>query len=181
MESLRHVSPNRREFQIVEILSHSESERLYSKFFVNIKIALIHAFLTNANIYIIQPALNGYLSSIGSYSFYAGYMLELTHIGCLLSTCLYSYWSNQNLKIPLYFSIGILLVANLFNAFSIIVELDYVRFTLIGISRLLIGIGDAKVIDLRILIDYTTKRTLVRNILLFVLASSLGSAIGRLF
>ncbi len=142
----------------------------------NVWICLIHTFAYTMNCWIVQPTNYLYIEKMNVSPFYTGLIMGLTPFAAIFSTILYSYWTNFNYKSPLVFSCFCFFVGNLLYSYA-----DYLNSILVmGLGRFLIGFGGGRVINRRYLIDHVPKDYIMLFSLLYVVATCLGMAAGKL-
>lgn len=152
------------------------SDLFYMSIYFGVAFKLIHS----TNVYVIQPNLNLYLESIGYSEYDSGYILAIMHIAKLLSCFWYSYWTNYSYKLPYYFAVVLMILANVLYATSYFFEAHRFTFITIIISRILIGLGSAKIIHKRMSIEFSTYFNLFYFAIVLMIVNNLGHSLGPL-
>ena len=189
--SLRSISDKQKEFKIwknenKKILAGEETimnnllANNYSSnpqhIVLNIWFCLIHTMLNSLNTTIVLATNSSYISSIGVSKFMTGIVLGCTHLAAIILTFYYSKWTNLSYRQPLLFSCIAYLFGNLLYAsagkFGSIIPMMLGRF--------LIGVGSARVVNRRYLIDHVEPSYILHFSMLYVVMTSLGNVLGPL-
>lgn len=142
----------------------------------NIWVCLIHTCVNSLNSTIVFPTNSKYIESIGASGFLTGIVIAATHCAAIGFTFTYSSWTNSSYRKPLVFSIIAYFFGNIFYAFSGYLMSVYPMI----IGRFLIGVGSARVINRRYLIDHVEEAHLLYYSMMYVIMTSLGNVLGPL-
>lgn len=141
---------------------------------VNVWLSLIHTFLYTMNAFIVQPTNAQYLSHLNASPFLTGLVLSMTPFAAILSTFFYSQLVNTGYKFPYFISCGCFVVGNLFYSLA-----DYKKSViLMAVGRIFVGLGGARVVNRRYLLEQVPDRLILHYSLLYVIMISLGMAAG---
>lgn len=134
-------------------------------------------FLYLANQYIVAPSSAEYAMKLGMSSSMSGIIIGLTPAAALVSSWLYSMWSNHSFTQPLLFSIACGILGNLLYGMAL--QCDSAVLVLVG--RLLTGFGGPRVVSRRYIADHVALEDRLLASSQFVTAGALGLACGPLF
>ena len=106
---------------------------------------LVSCFLFMMNNYIIEPSSAYYAEALGSSDALSGMMVGMAPWFALISSIVYSYWTNYNYKQPILFAGLLQFVGNLMyaNAYG------YQSIEMCLIGRAITGLGAPRVINRR--------------------------------
>ena len=135
---------------------------------------LLSTFLYMSNYYIVAPTSGAYAAKLGSHEALAGLIIGMTPMAALVSTILYSWWTNYSYKTALIFASSCLVVGNLLYALG----LPCHSMTLVMLGRLLNGFGSARSINRRYIADAFSRQKRTAASAAFVTAGALGMAVG---
>lgn len=141
---------------------------------INIWIALFHTFLYTMNCYIVQPTNALYVAELGASRFLSGLIMGMTPLAAIFCTFFYSYWTNYTYKHPLLFSCTAFIIGNVLYS----IAYNYNSFFMMGLGRFLEGVGSARVINRRYLIEEVPQQLIMHYSLLYVVATCIGMATG---
>lgn len=164
---IKNLTPQIQEILVEEKPHHS---------IFNIWVCLIHTCVNSLNSTIVFPTNSRYIESIGASSFLTGIVIASTHFAAIGFTFLYSNWTNSSYRSPLLFSIVAYFFGNIFYSYSGYFESIYPMI----IGRFLIGVGSARVINRRYLIDHVEEAHLLHYSLLYVILTCIGHVLGPL-
>jgi len=146
-----------------------------SKTRLNIWISLVHTFVYTMNGYIVQTTNGKYIDSLGSDQILSGIIMSFAHLSSVLTTLIYSHWTNnQTYKFSLIVSCICLILGNFFYSAAD----GFNSLMLMGLGRLLIGSGGARIVNRRYLIDQVPKASIGYYSLFYVNGNCLGMALG---
>jgi len=135
---------------------------------------LMSTFLYMTNYYIVAPTSGSYASKLDAEPSLASIIIGMTPVAALVSTVLFSWWTNHSYKSALLFASGCSLVGNLLYALG----LPCNSLALVMIGRLLNGFGSARSINRRYIADSFSRAERTSASATFVTAGSLGMAAG---
>lgn len=142
----------------------------------NILFCLLHTCLNSMNSTIVFATNSSYIASIGSNSFMTGIVIGATHFAAIGFTFIYSSWTNNGYKAPLIFSCIVYIFGNLFYCYSGVFQ----SLLPMTIGRFLMGVGSARVVNRRYLIDHVEENHLLYYSMMYVVMTSLGHVLGPL-
>ncbi|KAJ7550770.1 hypothetical protein O6H91_07G117600 [Diphasiastrum complanatum] len=142
--------------------------------FWSIQLNLCNTFLYMVNYYIVVPTSDLYAEQLHVPPTMNGVIIGAMPLTALVSSLVYSWWSNYSYTAPLIFSTLLLISGNFMYA----VALYYNSVWLLIIGRGLSGLGGARAINRRFLVDHVPAKQLTSASAAFVIASSLGMAAG---
>jgi hypothetical protein len=160
----------------------TESERVktdiqrFSAHVTGLYINLFVTFVYLANQYVVAPTSGEYARLVGMTPAMSGVIIGLCPAAALVSSLLYSYWSNHSFKQPLLVCIACGILGNLVYAAALQCDSSYMLI----LGRLLTGFGGPRVISRRYIADHVPaeKRLLASSE--FVTAGAMGLACGPL-
>lgn len=135
---------------------------------------LLSTFLYLTNYFIIAPTCGEYASRLGGDPALASLIIGMTPIAALVSTVLFSWWTNHSYKSAIVFASACSLVGNLCYAMG----LPRNSLTLVLVGRLLNGFGSARSINRRYIADAFSYSERTSASATFVTAGALGMASG---
>lgn len=135
---------------------------------------LLSCFLYMMNNYIIEPSSAYYANALGTSDALSGIMIGGAAWFALISSILYSYWTNHSYKSPILFSALLQMAGNLMYATAF----SFNSMSLCLMGRALTGLGAPRVINRRYVADATPFRYRTMASAAFCLATAIGSAIG---
>jgi hypothetical protein len=154
-----------------EVEMENENEKIDQ---INILLSLTHTFLFTMNGFIVQPSNPGYLQKLNASPFLTGFILGMTPLAAVVSTFGYSELVNKGYKKSYVISLGCLIFGNFLYAFA-----DYLSSVLImALGRMFVGLGGARVVNRRYLIEQVPKRLIMHYSLMYVTMICLGMAAG---
>jgi len=133
-----------------------------------------NTFLYMANYYVVIPTANEYASALGMWATLSGLLLAMTPLSSLLSSVIYSLWSNRSFKQPLVFCTIILVLGNLLYALA----LPFGSPALLFLARLIVGLGGNRAVNRRYIADFVTIDQKTFQSAIFVAVGSLGMTVG---
>eukprot|EP01069_Polyplicarium_translucidae_P005044 Polyplicarium_translucidae@DN270_c0_g1_i1.p1 len=133
-----------------------------------------NTFLYMANYYVIVPTANEYASALGLTKTLSGALLAMAPLASMVSSIIYSIWSNRSFKQPLLFCTLLLFAGN----FAYAAALSYKSVSMLFVGRLLVGLGGNRAVNRRYISDFVPidQRTFLSAI--FVAVGSLGMTVG---
>ena len=137
---------------------------------------LLVTFLFMANAYIVGPTSGEYAMQLGESKSNGALIIGLSPVAALLSTIMYSYWTNFAFKTPLVVSVAVSVVGNLLYGAALQCESGTILFC----GRLLCGLGAPRVIARRYIADHVAKKHITLASSHFITAGALGLAFGPL-
>ena len=148
------ITDIRREDEREEAL---DEETLVSKFLlktssIGLILNLFTTFLYMANQYILAPTSGSYSNALGMSEYLNGLILGLAPAAALISSLLYSSWSNYSFKSPLLCGVFFGFLGNLLYA----VALQFNSPQLLFAGRLISGFGGTRVISRRYIADHVS-------------------------
>lgn len=170
-----------KEFQkdllLQKLTPHLKQEmKMDSQVRINVWIALTHTFIYTSNCYIVLPTNSKYIEELGASPFLSGLILGMIPLAAIFCTFFYSYWTNNSYKMPLIFSCISFIVGNLLYSLAD----NYMSFFIMGLGRFLCGVGSARVVNRRYLIEEVPKELLMHFSITYVVLTCLGMATGNL-
>jgi hypothetical protein len=148
-----------------------KNEKIY---FLNVWLTLIHTFLFTMNGFIVHPSNPGYLKKLDSSPFLTGVIISLTPLAAIISTFVYSSLINSGYKNSYFISVFCLIFGNFLYSFA-----DYSKSVIImGVGRIFVGLGGARVVNRRYLIEQIPNRLIMHYSLLYVVMICIGMATG---
>ncbi len=148
-----------------------KNEKIYS---LNIWLTLIHTFLFTMNGFIVHPSNPGYLKKLNSNPFLTGVIISMTPLAAIISTFIYSSLINSGYKNSYFISVFCLIFGNFLYSFA-----DYSKSVFImGLGRIFVGLGGARVVNRRYLIEQIPNRLIMHYSLLYVIMICIGMATG---
>ncbi len=140
----------------------------------NIWLTLIHTFLFTMNGFIVQPSNPGYLERLGANVFLTGVVISMTPLAAIFSTFFYSNLVNSGYKYSYLISICCLILGNFLYSFA-----DFCNSViLMACGRIFVGLGGARVVHRRYLIEQVPDRLIMHYSLQYVVMICLGMAAG---
>lgn len=133
-------------------------------------------FLYLANQYVVAPSSAEYAMRLGMGSAMSGMIIGLTPLAALLSSLLYSMWSNVSFKRPMLVSVLCALLGNLLYGMALQTD----SALLIVLGRLLTGFGGPRAVSRRYIADHVALGDRLMASSQFVTAGALGLAAGPL-
>ena len=135
---------------------------------------LLVTFLFMANQYVVAPTSGEYSLQLGESKAMSGLIIGLSPLAALLSTIVYSIWTNHAFKAPLITSILLATLGNLLYGLALQNESN----NMLLFGRFLCGLGAPRIIARRYISDHVSlkHRTLASSY--FVTAGALGLAFG---
>jgi hypothetical protein len=137
---------------------------------------LLVTFLFMANAYIVGPTSGQYAIQLGESKSNGALIIGLSPVAALLSTIMYSYWTNFAFKTPLVVSVAVSVVGNLLYGAALQCESGTMLFA----GRLMCGIGAPRVIARRYIADHVALKHVTLASSHFITAGALGLAFGPL-
>lgn len=128
---------------------------------------LLITFLYLANQYVVAPTSGEYARLLGMSSALSGLIIGLTPAAALLSSLLYSMWSNYSFKDPIICCIVCAFVGNVFYGMAL--QWDAPWMILVG--RLLTGFGGPRVISRRYIVGKPSSLSIYVSIYLPIYVS----------
>jgi len=131
-------------------------------------------FLYMTNYYIVEPSSTRYANALGTDDAMSGLIIGAMPTAAMLSTIVYSIWSNKCYKAPLVTSGCILIAGNFLYATAY----RYESITMALAGRFMTGLGGPRSMNRRYIADTTplAQRTVVNTA--FGTATALGAALG---
>jgi cyanate permease len=137
---------------------------------------LLSTFLHMTNYYIVAPTSGSYARKLGGDPSMASLIIGMTPVAALVSTILFSWWTNHSYKHALIFASSCSFVGNIFYAAGL--PCDSIHIVMIG--RLMNGFGSARSINRRYIADRFSRKERTAASAAFVTAGALGMAAGPL-
>jgi MFS-type transporter involved in bile tolerance (Atg22 family) len=162
------------EDETVLIPDDEELEHLKSKVRVSSILNLCSSMLYMCNYYIVAPTSASYAERLGMKASEASLIIGMTPVAALVSTVLFSWWTNHSYKSALIFASACSVLGNL--CYSLGLPLNSIALVLIG--RLLTGFGSARSINRRYICDTFPREERTAASASFVTASAMGMAAG---
>lgn len=156
----------------IETLSKDKNQ--FRREMINIWICLFHTCFNSINTCIIFPTNSKYISSIGKEGFLTGIVLSASHFAALGVTFIYSSWTNYNYKSPLLLSSLLYIIGNISYALSGRLESIYLMI----IGRFLMGLGSARVVNRRYLLDHIDEKYILHYSMMYVVMTCVGNFAG---
>lgn len=141
---------------------------------------IIFKLLHTSNVYLVQPNLNIYLTMFGINGFETGYIIAIMNFSKLAFGLVYSQWSISSYKKPLCFACIVMIIANIIYVFSSNFESKAVFYGIVVMSRILVGVGSAKVALRRLTIDFSSPTEIFLFSCGLMMVDNLGHAVGPL-
>lgn len=135
---------------------------------------LLSCFLYMMNNYIIEPSSAYYANALGTSDALSGIMIGGAAWFALISSVMYSFWTNHSYKNPILFSAVLQMVGNLLYATAF----SFGSMSLCLLGRALTGLGAPRVINRRYVADATPFQYRTIASAAFCLATAIGSALG---
>lgn len=135
---------------------------------------LMSTFLYMTNYYIVAPTSGNYARKLGGDPSLAALIIGMTPVAALVSTVLFSWWTNHSYKNALIFASSCSLIGNVFYAVGL--PCDSLQLVMIG--RLMNGFGSARSINRRYIADRFSRKERTAASAAFVTAGALGMAAG---
>lgn len=142
--------------------------------FMSIQLNLMNTFLYMVNYYIVVPSSDDYAQLLHAPATMCGFIIGSMPLSALVSSLVYSWWSNFSYTAPLIISTLILITGNLMYALA----LYFNSIWLLLLGRFLCGMGGARAINRRYISDHVPMKQLTSASAAFVSASALGMAVG---
>ena len=139
-------------------------------------LTLLVTFLFMSNQYIVGPTSGQYSAILGESKSNGALIVGLSPIAALLSTVLYSYWTNFAFKPPLLLAAALATSGNLLYGMA----LQYDSSSMLFWGRFLCGLGAPRVIARRYIADHVSPKHVTLASTHFVTAGALGLAFGPL-
>ncbi len=143
----------------------------------NIYITLIHSFLFMFSYSIVIPTNCIYMSRINYFRYDSGLALGMTPIGTIFSLFLDRKMTDYSYKKPLLFSCFLYIV----SAVLYIIASTANSYTMILLSRFLLGIGSFRLLNRTYLTLFVGPRKISKYLMNFQICSLVGLACGPLF
>ena len=167
---IRTVSRLRRSDEVSSIEEYELVDENRFPLFLN----LFSCFLFMMNNYIIEPSSAYYANALGSSDALSGLMIGGASWFALLSSIMYSYWTNECYKRPIIFSSVLMIIGNLLYASAY----SFGSMPICLLGRALTGLGAPRVINRRYVADAIPLKYMTMASAAFCLATALGSALG---
>lgn len=153
-----------------------KEQRRFSAHEVGLFINLFVTFVYLANQYVVAPTSGEYARLVGMTPAMSGVIIGLCPAAALVSSLLYSAWSNHSFKQPLLACIACGILGNILYGAAL--QCNSANMLILG--RLLTGFGGPRVISRRYIADHVPaeKRLLASSA--FVTAGAMGLASGPL-
>lgn len=142
--------------------------------FISNQLNLLSTFLYMTNYYIVAPTSGSYAAKLGGDPALAAMIIGMTPIAALVSTVLFSWWTNHSYKAAILFASCCSLLGN----FCYAMGLPRNSLTWVMVGRLLNGFGSARSINRRYIADTFSRRDRTAASAAFVTAGALGMAAG---
>lgn len=142
--------------------------------FMSIQLNLMNTFLYMVNYYIVVPSSDEYAQLLHAPATLCGVIIGSMPLSALVSSLVYSWWSNFSYTSPLIVSTLVLIAGNLMYALA----LPFNSIWLLLLGRFLCGLGGARAINRRYISDHVPTKQLTSASAAFVSASALGMAVG---
>ena len=134
----------------------------------------VYFFVDAANYYIVAPTSTKYAAKLGGSESEGALIIGMTPIAALVSTVLFSWWTNHSYKAALIFASSCSLLGNLLYALGMPCN----SLELVMVGRLLNGFGSARSINRRYIADTFTREERTAASAAFVTSGALGLAAG---
>jgi hypothetical protein len=145
-----------------------------SKNVFNIWLCMVHTFIYTMNCYVVQPTNAAYISKLGSTPFLTGFILAMTPLAAIFSTFFYSHLCNSTYKYSFAISCLCFLVGNFLYSYA-----DYAESVVVmGVGRIFVGLGGARVICRRYLLEQVPKDLILHYSILYVVTLCVGMSAG---
>jgi MFS family permease len=152
--------------EVPQVLSNENS--------TNIKISLIHTFFY-MYVYSSTLSTNSYLlKSMDTDGIYSGVVMGMTPLMAILSTIFCSKWSITSYKRPMLFTLLCFILGNFTYAFSA----NFQSVGMLGLGRMLIGLGSGRMVNRRYLIEFVPKSELSKYSLYYIMYGAIGLSTG---
>jgi predicted MFS family arabinose efflux permease len=162
------------EDEAAKVPDDEELLHLQSKVRVSSILNLCSSMLYMCNYYIVAPTSASYAERLGMKASEASLIIGMTPVAALVSTVLFSWWTNHSYKSALIFASACSVLGNL--CYSLGLPLNSIALVLIG--RLLTGFGSARSINRRYICDTFPREERTAASAAFVTASAMGMAAG---
>ena len=156
------------------ILDEEEIQMEQSQINISNLLNLGSSMLYMCNYYIVAPTSASYAERLGGKASLSSMIIGMTPVAALISTILFSWWTNHSYKYALIFASACSVLGNLFYAFGL--PTDSIIFVMVG--RLLTGFGSARSINRRYICDTFPRSERTAASAAFVTASAMGMAAG---
>mmetsp|Transcript_18476 Transcript_18476/g.30223 ORF Transcript_18476/g.30223 Transcript_18476/m.30223 type:complete len:834 (+) Transcript_18476:57-2558(+) len=135
---------------------------------------LLACFFFMMNNYIIEPSSAYYAEALGTSDAISGIMIGLAPWFAMISSVVYSFWTNSNYKHPILFAGMLQFIGNLLyaNAYS------YQSVGMCLLGRAITGLGAPRVINRRYVADATPFCLRTAASAAFAMATAIGAATG---
>ncbi|KAH0483030.1 MAG: hypothetical protein KVP17_002930 [Porospora cf. gigantea B] len=151
-----------------------EKEPVGQATFFGLFINNFNTFLYMANYYVVIPTAAEYAQAVGMSPTVSGLLLAMTPLSALLSSIVYSLWSNFSFRQPLIFCTFLMMMGNLLYAMAL--EWDDKWWLFWG--RLLVGLGGNRAVNRRYIADFVSVDSRTMHSVIFVAVGSLGMSAG---
>jgi len=135
---------------------------------------LVSCFLFMMNNYIIEPSSAYYANALGSSDALSGIMVGAAPWFALLSSIMYSMWTNRSYKQPMVFATFLMVIGNTLYASAY----SFKSMELCLLGRAISGVGAPRIINRRYVADATPFSLRTMASAAFALMTALGSAMG---
>jgi hypothetical protein len=147
-----------------------------SKNVFNIWICMVHTFIYTMNCYVVQPTNASYIAKLGSTPFLTGFILAMTPFAAIFSTFFYSHMCNSTYRVSFLISCLCFIIGNFLYSYA-----DHMESVLImGLGRIFIGLGGARVICRRYLLEQVPKDLVLHYSILYVVTLCVGMSAGKI-
>lgn len=143
---------------------------------LNVWICLFHTCLNSISSTIVFPTNSKYISSLNSNGFMSGCVIAATHCAAIIFTFIYSNWTNKSYRQPILFSCFIYFIGNLLYSLAG----NFMSVGVMTMGRFFIGIGSARVVNRRYLIDHIDKDHILHYSHMYVIMTCAGNLLGPL-
>lgn len=143
---------------------------------VGLYLNLVVTFLYQANQYIVAPTSSKYANLLGMTAAMSGMIIGFSPAAALVSSLMYSTWSNSSFKSPLVMCIVCATLGNILYGAAL--QCDSIAMIFLG--RLLVGFGGPRVISRRYIADHVSLQDRLIASGQFVSAGALGLVFGPL-
>ena len=159
---------------VAYIVDEEELQIEQSQIKISNMLNLGSSMLYMCNYYIVAPTSASYAKRLGGKASLASLIIGMTPVAALVSTVLFSWWTNHSYKHALIFASACSVLGNLL--YSLGLPFDSIALVMIG--RLLTGFGSARSINRRYICDTFPRSERTAASAAFVTASALGMAAG---
>jgi hypothetical protein len=186
-DEMKHKSSHHRSMLIPELeeddilkkllTQYKENDKsiiLSAKNKYNIILSLFHTFFFYFMCTIVQPSNADYLTKLGVDPIYTGLIMGLTPLSAIISAVLFNKWSETCFKKPMIASCILFLLGSLLYSYAF----DAQSVTMLAVGRLFIGMGSARSLNRKYLIQYVDKTYLADYGIFYVRAGMVGLAMG---